>query len=206
ASWLLPPRAGVCSPPPPAAPPRPARFHPTPRRIFAAGDICSRFQFTHAADAMARVVIQNALFWGWKKASALTIPWCTYTDPEIAHVGLYEPEARARGFRVQSFTQPLDHVDRALLDGETDGFVRVLVKEGSDRILGATIVARHAGDLIALFSFALTNRLGLKALAATIFPYPTQAEAIKRVADAYQRTRLTPWLKRLFAAWLRWTR
>jgi pyruvate/2-oxoglutarate dehydrogenase complex dihydrolipoamide dehydrogenase (E3) component len=178
----------------------------TNRRIYAAGDVCSRYQFTHAADAMARLVIQNALFWGWKKASVLTIPWCTYTDPEIAHVGLYEHEAQARGFRVQNFTQDLARVDRAVLDGETDGFVRVLVKQGSDRILGATIVARHAGDLIALFSFAMTNGLGLKALAATVFPYPTQAEAIKRVADAYQRTRLTPWLKRLFATWLRWTR
>ena len=100
------------------------RLQTTNRRIFAAGDICSRFQFTHAADAMARVVIQNALFFGRARASALVIPWCTYTDPEVAHVGLYEAEAKARGIDLQTFTEPMAHVDRAVLDGETEGFVR----------------------------------------------------------------------------------
>jgi pyruvate/2-oxoglutarate dehydrogenase complex dihydrolipoamide dehydrogenase (E3) component len=182
------------------------RLRTTNPRVFAAGDVCSRFKFTHAADAMARLVIQNALFLGRKKASALTIPWCTYTDPEVAHVGLYEDEAKARGLAVQTFTQALAHVDRAVLDGETDGFVKVHVGAGTDCILGATVVARHAGEMISELTFAMVSGLGLGTLAKTIHPYPTQAEAIKRVADAYNRTRLTPFLKGLFERWFRWRR
>jgi pyruvate/2-oxoglutarate dehydrogenase complex dihydrolipoamide dehydrogenase (E3) component len=155
---------------------------------------------------MARIVIQNALFLGRVKVSALTIPWCTYTDPEIAHVGLYENEARARGIAVETFTQPLAEVDRAVLDGEMEGFVRVHVHKGTDRILGATVVARHAGEMISELTLAITARVGLKTLAKTIHPYPTQGEAIKKAADAYNRTRLTPWVKRLFEKWLAWTR
>ncbi len=182
------------------------RLRTTNRRIYAAGDVCSRYQFTHAADAMARIVIRNALFLGRAKASALTIPWCTYTDPEVAHVGLYEHEARERGFAVQTFTQELAEVDRAVLDGETDGFVKVHVKAGGDRILGATVVARHAGEMISELTLAMTHRLGLAALADTIHPYPTQAEAIKKTGDAYQRTRLTPFVRWLLGKWLSWAR
>ena len=182
------------------------RLQTTNRRIFAAGDICSRFQFTHAADAMARVVIQNALFFGRARASALVIPWCTYTDPEVAHVGLYETEAKAQGIDVQTFTEPMAHVDRAVLDGDTDGFVKVHIRAGSDRIVGATVVARHAGEMISELTLAMVGGLGLGTLARTIHPYPTQAEAIKRVADAYNRTRLTPFVKGLFQKWLAWMR
>jgi pyruvate/2-oxoglutarate dehydrogenase complex dihydrolipoamide dehydrogenase (E3) component len=182
------------------------RLQTTNRRIFAAGDICSRFKFTHAADATARVVIQNALFFGRAKASALTIPWCTYTDPEVAHVGLYEAEAKARGIDVQTFTEPMAHVDRAVLDGDTDGFVKLHVRARSDRIVGATVVARHAGEMISELTLAMVGGLGLRTLAGTIHPYPTQAEAIKRVADAYNRTRLTPFVKGLFQKWLAWMR
>jgi pyruvate/2-oxoglutarate dehydrogenase complex dihydrolipoamide dehydrogenase (E3) component len=182
------------------------RLQTSNRRIFAAGDICSRFKFTHAADAMARVVIQNALFFGRAKANALVIPWCTYTDPEVAHVGLYEAEAKARGIDVQTFTEPMAHVDRAVLDGDTDGFVKIHVRTGSDRIVGATVVARHAGEMISELTLAMVGGLGLRTLARTIHPYPTQAEAIKRVADAYNRTRLTPFVKGLFQKWLAWMR
>jgi pyruvate/2-oxoglutarate dehydrogenase complex dihydrolipoamide dehydrogenase (E3) component len=182
------------------------RLQTTNRRIFAAGDICSRFKFTHAADAMARVVIQNALFFGRARASALVIPWCTYTDPEVAHVGLYEAEANARGIDVRTFTEPMARVDRAVLDGDTDGFVKVHVRAGSDRIVGATVVARHAGEMISELTLAMVGGLGLGTLARTIHPYPTQAEAIKRVADAYNRTRLTPFVKWLFQKWLAWMR
>ncbi len=182
------------------------RLRTTNRRVFAAGDICSRYQFTHAADAMARVAIQNALFLPTAKASALTIPWCTYTDPEVAHVGLSEAEAKKQGVEVRTFADELSHVDRAVLDGETDGFVKVHVRAGTDRIVGATIVARHAGEMISTVTLAMTAGLGLGALAKTIFPYPTQAEAIKRVADAYNRTRLRPFVKRLFEKWLAWRR
>jgi pyruvate/2-oxoglutarate dehydrogenase complex dihydrolipoamide dehydrogenase (E3) component len=182
------------------------RLQTTNPSIFAAGDICSRFKFTHAADAMARIVIQNALFKGRARASALIIPWCTYTDPEVAHVGLYEHEARERGIAFRTFTQELHDVDRAVLDGEDEGFVKVIVDARGDRILGATIVAAHAGEIISELTLAMVGRLGLRTIANTIHPYPTQAEAIKKVGDAYNRTRLTPTVKWLFEKWLSWSR
>jgi pyruvate/2-oxoglutarate dehydrogenase complex dihydrolipoamide dehydrogenase (E3) component len=174
--------------------------------VLAAGDICSRFKFTHAADAMARLVIQNALFLGWAKASRLTIPWCTYTDPEIAHVGLSERDAADRGVAIDTFTQELRDVDRAILDSQTEGFVKVHVRRGTDRIVGATVVAAHAGEMIAEVTLAMTAGVGLKTLARTIHPYPTQSEALKRIADAWNRSRLTPSVKSLFAKWLAWQR
>jgi pyruvate/2-oxoglutarate dehydrogenase complex dihydrolipoamide dehydrogenase (E3) component len=175
-------------------------------RVYAAGDICFPYKFTHTADALARIVIANALFMGKQQASALVIPWCTYTDPEVAHVGMYEKEAKDNGIDVLTLTAPLSDVDRALLDGEAEGFARVHLKRGSDRILGATIVARHAGEMINELSLAMTAGLGLSVIGKTIHPYPTQAEAIKKLADAYNRTRLTPSLKKLLTAWLRWRR
>jgi len=174
--------------------------------IFAAGDVCSPYKFTHAADAMARIVIQNALFLGRAKASTLAIPWCTYTDPEVAHVGLYEHEAAAQGKRTTTFTEQLADIDRAILDGETEGFVKILSEEGSDQVLGATVVARHAGEMISEITLAMVGGLGLKTIARTIHPYPTQALAIKRAGDAYMRTRLTPGMSKLMAGWHSLTR
>ena len=182
------------------------RLQTTNPRIFACGDVCSRFQFTHAADFMARIVIQNALFYGRKKASALVIPWATYTSPEVAHVGLTTADAKTQQIEIDTFTQPLAKVDRAILDGEDEGFVRIHVRRGSDHILGATIVAAHAGDLIGELSLAMTKDIGLGSIAAAIHPYPTQAEAIRKAGDLYNRTRLTPFVKRLFARWLAWQR
>ncbi len=176
------------------------------RRIYAAGDVCSQHKFTHAADFMARIVIQNALFKGRAKSSRLTIPWCTYTSPEIAHVGLHERDARAKGIEISTFAQRLEDIDRAILDGDDIGFVKVLTKRGSDEILGATIVARNAGDLISEVTLAMTNRLGLRKIASTIHPYPTQAEAIRKVGDQFNRSRLTPFVTRLLSTWLKWTR
>ena len=178
----------------------------TNARIYAAGDICFPFKFTHTADAMARIVIQNALFKGRKKTSALTIPWCTYTDPEIAHVGMYEADALKAGIQVDTFTIPMDDVDRAIAEGETEGMVRIHVKKGTDQILGATIVARHAGEMISEISVAMKAKMGLGAISGVIHPYPTQAEAIRKAADAYNRTKLTPFGKRLFEAILKWQR
>ncbi len=175
-------------------------------RIFACGDICSPYQFTHAADFMARIVIQNALFKGRAKASALNIPWATYTSPEVAHVGLYEKQAKEKGIEVVTFTQKLDDVDRAVIDGEADGFVRVHVRKGTDEIVGATIVAEHAGDLISEITVAMNGKLGLKIVGAAIHPYPTQAESIRKVGDLYNRTRLTPFVKKLMGRWLAWQR
>ena len=182
------------------------RLQTSNANIYAAGDICSQFKFTHAADAMARIVIQNALFAGRKKASALTIPWCTYTDPEVAHVGMSEQDAAMRGVATRTFMQELHRVDRAILDGEEEGFLKVIVGKKNDRILGATVVAAHAGELISEITLAMVHNLGLGKIAAVIHPYPTQAEAIKKVADSYQRTRLTPLVASALKTWLRWTR
>lgn len=182
------------------------RMQTTNPMIYAAGDVCSPYQFTHAADFMARIVIQNALFMGRKKSSSLVIPWCTYTSPEIAHVGLYEEQAKENNFEVDIFIQKFHDVDRAILDGEDEGFVKVLVKKGTDQIVGATIVASHAGDMISEITLAMTHGLGLGKIGSTIHPYPTQAEAIRKLGDQYSRTRLTPFVKSLFQKWLAWTR
>jgi pyruvate/2-oxoglutarate dehydrogenase complex dihydrolipoamide dehydrogenase (E3) component/uncharacterized membrane protein YdjX (TVP38/TMEM64 family) len=174
--------------------------------IYAAGDICLPYQFTHLADASARIVIQNALFFGSKKLSALTIPWCTYTDPEVAHVGLSEELAKKQKIAYRVFMKSLKEVDRAVLDGEEEGFVKILVKSGSDKILGATIVASHAGEMISEVTCAMAGKVGLGALAGVIHPYPTQAEAIRATGDLYNRTRLTPLVKNLFTRFLSWRR
>jgi pyruvate/2-oxoglutarate dehydrogenase complex dihydrolipoamide dehydrogenase (E3) component len=150
------------------------------------------------------MVIQNALFLGHKKQSALTIPWCTYTDPEIAHVGMYERDAQEKGITVDTFVKTLDDVDRAIVDGEEEGFVKIHIKKGTDKVLGATIVARHAGEMLGEITLAIVGNLGLRTLANVIHTYPTQAEAIKQVADTYNRTRLTPFIKGLFTRWLAW--
>ena len=174
--------------------------------IYGAGDVCLKWKFTHAADAAARLVIQNALFLGRKRVSALTMPWCTYTDPEVAHVGLSAEEAKQRDADIETYTQSMAKVDRAVTDGEEDGFVRIHVERGSKRILGGTIVARHAGEMIGEISVAMAAGLKLTQLSNVIHPYPTQAEAIRKCADACNRARLTPGVKRLLEKWLRWTR
>lgn len=175
--------------------------------IYAAGDVASRFQFTHVADATARMVLQNALFPGPKKRlSDLIIPWVTYTDPEVAHVGMYEWEAEKAGIPVQTFVHAFADTDRGRADGEQEGFVKVHVKKGTDKMIGATIVGRHAGELISEITVAMSGRLGLRHLAAVIHPYPTEAEAIRKVADAYNRTRLTPTIAKFLKCWFNWQR
>ena len=175
-------------------------------RIYAAGDICSKYKFTHSADFLARIVIQNTLFMGRAKASRLLIPWCTYTSPELAHVGILPSRDDKQGVLTESYTQPFSSVDRAILDGEEDGFVRVHCRKGSDEILGATIVGSHAGDMISEITLAMKNRIGLRKISSTIHPYPTQADAIRKIGDQYNRLRLTPFVKSLFSKWLSLTR
>jgi pyruvate/2-oxoglutarate dehydrogenase complex dihydrolipoamide dehydrogenase (E3) component len=175
-------------------------------RIFAAGDVGLNWKFTHAADFAARIVIQNALCFGRKRLSALHMPWCTYTTPELAHVGLSAGEAQARGIATEVYMRPLAEVDRAVIDGEDEGFVKVLVKRGTDRILGATIVATHAGDLISEISLAMVAKVGLATIATVIHPYPTQADAIRQIGDLYNRSRLTPTVRRAFEMFLALTR
>lgn len=170
-------------------------------KIYAAGDVCSPWKFTHAADAAARIVIKNALFspfgLGKSKVSDLIIPRVTFTDPEVAHVGLSETAARHQGIAIATITIPLDQVDRTVLDGETAGFIRIHHQPNSDKILGATIVAPHAGEMISEVTTAIANQLGMSALSSVIHPYPTQAEGIKKAADNYRRTLLTPMTKQL---------
>ena len=178
----------------------------TAPRIFACGDVALRWKFTHAADFGARIVLQNALFGGRKRWSALTIPWCTFTDPELARIGLTASEAAERGLPVTAWTRPFAEVDRARAEGATEGFVRLLTRAGTDRLVGATIVGPHAGDLISEVAVAMAGGVGLGRLASVIHPYPTRAEAIRQLGDAYNRTRLTPRLRKGLGAWLAWQR
>ncbi|WP_224241786.1 mercuric reductase [Hyalangium gracile] len=175
-------------------------------RVYAAGDICSRFKFTHAADALARVALQNALFLGRKKASALVIPWCTYTDPEVAHVGLSAQEAAARGDEVVTLTVPMSSVDRAILESETEGFGRIHVEAKSGKLLGGTIVGSHAGENIGELTLAMTQGLTVGSLSSTVLPYPTQGEVLKKLGDAWNRRRLTPRAKNFLTRFLTWRR
>ena len=161
------------------------------RRIYAAGDVCSRFHFTHAADAMARIAVQNALFPLRRRVSALVIPWTTYTFPEVAHVGLSPVEAIQSG--AESLTIPLADVDRAVIDGDSEGFLRVSHHRG--RIVAATIVAPRAGELIGYIAAIMRRRATLDELSNEIFPYPTLAEALRKAGDAYRRRQLTPWVR-----------
>ncbi|MBE9031692.1 mercuric reductase [filamentous cyanobacterium LEGE 11480] len=170
-------------------------------KIYAAGDICMNWKFTHAADSAAQIVIKNALFapfgMGKSKLSDLIMPWVTFTAPEVAHVGLYESQAKEKGIATKQISVPFSTVDRAIADAEETGFVKVLLKEGSDEILGATIVAAHAGEMISEITLAMTNKIGLGKFASVIHPYPTQAEAIKKAAGLYRKGLLTPRTKKI---------
>jgi pyruvate/2-oxoglutarate dehydrogenase complex dihydrolipoamide dehydrogenase (E3) component len=179
------------------------RLRTSNSHVYAVGDVASKYQFTHAADAHARLVVRNALFFGRGRASDLVIPWCTYTSPELAHVGITADEVREREGEVDSITIPLREVDRARLDGEDEGFLRVHLEKGSDTILGATLVAEHAGDIISQVTQAMTAGIGLGKVGESIFPYPTQAEVLRKAADAWRRTRLTPLAKSVFNTFFR---
>jgi pyruvate/2-oxoglutarate dehydrogenase complex dihydrolipoamide dehydrogenase (E3) component len=174
------------------------RMQTTNPDVYAVGDVASKYQFTHMSDFGARLVIRNALFFGRDKFSNLIIPWATYTEPEVAHVGLYEKDLQERNIGFMTFTREFADVDRGIVDGETEGFVKIHVKKGSDQILGATIVGSHAGDMISEITVAMQSGMGLGKLANVIHPYPTAAEAIRQCGDAYNRSRLTPTIKGIF--------
>jgi len=179
------------------------RLRTTNPRIFAAGDVAGGAQFTHAADAMARIVIGNALFRGRGRVSDLVIPWATYTEPEVAGVGLTAEGAADAGIEIDTYTVDFADVDRAELEGE-EGFVRAHVKRGTDTLVGAAAVGRNAGDLIASFSVLMTEGLGLGALSRSIQPYPSRAMALKQLGDQYNRTRLTPFRRKLIERLVDW--
>ncbi|MDG2049726.1 MAG: mercuric reductase [Myxococcota bacterium] len=180
------------------------------RNIYAAGDVCMQHKFTHAADFAARAVIQNALFslgpFGRRRLSSLNIPWCTYTDPEIAHVGLYEREAVEQGIDVDTYVREFSTVDRSIAESRTTGFAKIHTRRGGDTILGATIVAHSAGDMISEISVAMAGKIGLGALGNVIHPYPTNAGALAQLGGDYNRTRLTPTVKKIFEGFLAWRR
>lgn len=179
-------------------------------KVYAAGDICMNWKFTHAADAAARIVVKNALFApfgiGRSKLSNLVMPWVTYTDPEVARAGLSAQEAQQQGIAIETILIPLEKIDRAVTDSETEGFVKIQYRRGTDRILGATIVAKHAGEMISEITTAIVGKIGLSRLSSVIHPYPTQAEGIKKAADAYRRTLLTPRSQKLLSLLYRLTR
>ncbi|MDJ0811676.1 MAG: FAD-containing oxidoreductase [Desulfobacterales bacterium] len=174
------------------------RMQTTNPNVYAVGDVASKYQFTHMSDFGARLVIRNALFFGRDKFSDLLIPWATYTEPEVAHVGLYEKDLEERGIEFTTISREFDDVDRAIVDSETEGFVKIHIKKGSDQILGATIVGSHAGDMISEITVAMQAGMGLGKLASVIHPYPTAAEAIRQCGDAYNRSRLTPTVRTIF--------
>lgn len=176
------------------------------RRVYAAGDVCLEDKFNDAALETARLAVRNALFPGRRRLSSLTIPWCTYTDPEIAHVGLYVRQANARGIAVKTFVVPMHEVHRAVADDEQVGFVKITVARGTDRILGATIVARHAGEMISEITLAMAAGVGLDGLAGVIHPYPTQAAGIRMAAEACRSSRGSRVGRRFAEGWLRWLR
>lgn len=182
------------------------RLRTSNHRIFAAGDVCSPVKLTHAADAMARIVIRNALFAGRQRMSRLIIPRCTYTDPEIAHVGYSRAEAIAAGMAVESISRPLTRNDRAILDSEEEGMITIHFAPRSGKILGGTIVARHAGDMIGQLTMAIANGMKMSALARTIHPYPTRTESLRHIGEMYELSQLTPPFRKLIRHWLAWRR
>jgi pyruvate/2-oxoglutarate dehydrogenase complex dihydrolipoamide dehydrogenase (E3) component len=172
--------------------------------IYAAGDIAGSFQFTHLADAHARVVVRNILMplqLLRQKTEIAVLPWVTYTDPEIAHVGFGEREAQKSNIAYDLFVVPLEEVDRAVVESEESGFAKVLTAKDSDKILGVTIAGAHAGDLIHEFVLAMKSGIGLGTIASTIHAYPTFAELARKAGDKYNKTRLTPRAKKVFT-WL----
>ena len=174
------------------------------RHIYAAGDVIGPFLFTHMADAQARVVVRNILVpfqFLRQKMNYSVVPWCTYTDPEVAHVGLGEKEAKQKNVDYDLFVVRLEDVDRAVVESEDAGFIKVLTAKGSDKILSATIVGPHAGDLLHEFVLAMKAGIGLGTIASTIHAYPTFAELARKAGDKYNKTRLTPRAKKIFT-WL----
>lgn len=177
----------------------------TNRRIFAAGDVCSRLKFTHHADAQARIVVQNALFFPSATTTRLIVPHCTYTDPEVAQVGRSEADLARLGIPYDRFFAAYGDLDRGRTQGDEDGFVEILTRRHRAEMLGATIVGRDAGEQIALLCLAMAHGFGIDRFGKALFAYPTRAEVLKRLADDFNRGKLTPRAKSLFARWFRWT-
>ncbi len=178
-----------------------SRLRTTNRTIFACGDVAGPYLFTHMAEHQAGVVLRNTLFHLPAKAQTKGIPWCTFTSPELARVGISEQEARAEGIQHHVYSFPFDEIDRAITDGQTLGKAKVITRPNG-KILGVCIVGAKAGELIAEYALAMSAGLKLSALSKTIHIYPTLAQLNRRVADQRLKAGLTPsrkkWIKRLF--------
>lgn len=189
-----------------------SKLRTTNKKIYAIGDCTGHYQFTHFADAQARALVQNALFANTAKVSPEKTPRSTYTQPEVASVGANTRMLDDQGEEYDTYECFFDELDRIkvgkLSEGahrEEHGFVRVLAKRGGDQILGATIIGPNAGDDIAPLVVMMTNNLGLGSISSTIFSYPTRSEYLKKLSDAFRKTRLTPFVAGLFRRWLRLT-
>ena len=184
------------------------RLQTTNPRVYAVGDVASRYQFTHMAAHQAWYAATNALFGRWWRQSVdeSVVPWATFTEPEVARVGLNEQDARERGIAYEVTRYGIDDLDRAIADGTARGFVKVLTPPGKDRILGATIVGEHAGDLLAEFVLAMKHGLGLNKILGTIHAYPTLAEANKYAAGEWRRAHVNVAMLRLLERFHGWRR
>ena len=175
-------------------------------RIYAAGDVASKYQFTNSADHQARIIVRNTLFFGKGKARTDIIARCTYTHPEVAHVGAEEQDLKDQHIDVDTYEVDWEAMDRARTEGDTKGLIRVLTKKGSDKILSATLVGPDAGEQIATLAVLVANGKGLGELDAAVLAYPTRSEYLRRLADAYNRTKLTPFVAGVFQRLLKWQR
>lgn len=162
-------------------------FRTTNPNIYACGDCCTPYKFTHSADFQARMAVRNMFLGDHNRLSSLLIPWCTYTEPEIAHVGKYENELKASGIEYECFSRQLKDVDRCLCDGVTKGFVKIIAKSGTDEILGATICGPNAGDMISELTLSIQHGIGITQIAGTIHPYPTAQESIRQACLGYNK-------------------
>lgn len=174
--------------------------------VYAAGDVCSQYQFTHAADAHARIVVRNALFRGRARADHLVVPRCVYTKPEIAHVGQTARQLDERGVSYDRYRVDWAELDRGVTDDAADGYVQLLTPQNSGLILGATLVGRDAGEQLAPVMLLMSSGRGLESVGSLVLPYPTRSEYLRRLADAHARKRLTPRVARVLGWWLRHSR
>ena len=175
-------------------------------RVYAAGDVIGSFQFTHAADAMARIVVRNAFFFGNSKLSDLVVPWATYCDPELAHVGLHLSDSEEAMCELDVLRFDFKEIDRNMLEGEIAGFVKVVVEKESNVVRGATIVGNHAGDLIGEMTLAIQKKMKLSEFSEVIHAYPTTASIFSRLGDKASGSRLTPFIAKLLKKIISWRR
>ena len=172
------------------------------RHIYAIGDVTGRYQFTHMAEHMAKVAVSNALLKIPMKIDQAHVPWVTFTDPELAHVGATIGDLSDKGVRFETYRFPYRMIDRAITDEKTEGWIYVYARKRSGKILGADILGAHAGELISQYALAMKNGLTLRKMADTIYPYPSYALGARRAADQWyvknQSVTVVKWIRRLF--------